>query len=205
MTRPSDTDLTLYALGALDPPEQADVERQLAADASLRAELERVRDTLALVPSAARAPAPPPDLRARVLGITDPQTRFHGFADRLSRLFDLPSERARAILAAFDGATGWEPGPAPGVELYHVDGGTSVADADVGLVRFAPGTVFPMHTHKGEERMFFVQGSAVDDTGHEYNAGDVLVSKAGATHSFRVTSTEAVLFAIVLWEGIELV
>ena len=41
----------------------------------------------------------------------------------------------------------------------------AVGDAHGGLVRLAPGEVFPMHKHVGEEKVLLIQGTLEDDNG----------------------------------------
>ncbi len=208
MNRPSELDLTLYALGLLDASERASIDAALARDATLARELAAVRDALAHAAAPGKggpAGAPSPDLRARVLGIADPATRLHGFADRVARLFDVSRERALELIAAFDAATGWEDGPIPSTRVYHLDAGPAVEGADSGFVRIDAGARFPRHLHKGEERMFIVSGRVRDDAGREWCEGDTIVSRPGDEHALTVDPREPLLFAIVLYEGIEVV
>ena len=97
-------------------------------------------------------PVPPPlELRARLLKSIAAANRFEQFADRVAALIDVTLENARALLGKIDEAASWVESPLPGVRLYHLDGGPSMAQAVVGFVRIEPGHVFPDHSHHGPE------------------------------------------------------
>lgn len=130
--------------------------------------------------------------------------RYAPFFDRLSSFLDLPLERVKEILLTVNDRTRWEAAPLPGVLLMHFSGGPSVAGADVGLVRIEPDYRFPNHRHKGEERLFVLEGGYFDESGRKYQPGDVHVMAAGTTHDYTVLSG-GLLAALVLYEGIEIV
>jgi hypothetical protein len=149
--------------------------------------------------------APSADARSRLLSaVSTAPLKYAPFFDRLTSFFDLPLERVKQILADVGDRAHWEPSALPGVQLMHFSGGPSVAGADVGLVRIEPDYRFPMHRHKGEERLFVVEGGFVDSSGKKYEPGDVQVMQPDTTHDYTVLSG-GLLAALVLYEGIEIV
>jgi Anti-sigma-K factor rskA, C-terminal len=71
-------DVTLsYVLGELDPPDAAAFERELAADATLAAEVHELRRAFAALPYATLTD-PPPGLRARVLAAAEHDEAVRG-------------------------------------------------------------------------------------------------------------------------------
>jgi anti-sigma-K factor RskA len=91
-----------YVLGELPPPEATAFERRLAGEPALAADVERLARTYAMVGMSA-ATAPPPELRARVLG---------GEAARPRRRFPRPAlshlvTAMAATMAIVFGVDGW--------------------------------------------------------------------------------------------------
>ena len=79
-------------------------------------------------------------------------------------------------------ALDWIPSPAAGVErrmLYRV--GSEVARA-TSLVRYAPGSAFPSHTHSGGEEIFVLEGTFQDEHG-DYPAGSYFRNPPGTAHA----------------------
>lgn len=75
----------------------------------------------------------------------------------------------------------WVPSPAPGVErrmLYRV--GDEVARA-TSIVRYAPGSHFPRHTHSGGEEILVLAGTFQDEHG-DYPAGCYFRNPPGTSH-----------------------
>lgn len=173
--------LPLYALGILDPDESAAVERAIAADATLAAELVTYQDTASQLAVPLAPVAPAPEVKARLLASIGggPLERF---AQRLGALFDVTVDRARELLGLVERTASWEP-QIPGVALVHFDGGPAYAAADCGFIRLAPGAVFPPHTHLGEEACLVLAGSLRDATnGRVLRAGDDYLSSEGSEH-----------------------
>jgi quercetin dioxygenase-like cupin family protein len=149
----------------------------------------------------------PPSTEARgrlLLAVSAAPLKYAPFFDRLSSFFDLSPDRVEQILADVNDRARWEPAPLPGVLLMHFAGGPKVASADVGLVRIEPDYRFPNHRHKGEERLFVLEGGYTDSTGRKYEAGDVQVMQPNTTHDYTVLPG-GLLAALVLYEGIEIV
>jgi putative transcriptional regulator len=158
----------------------------------------RLLEVLTIEPSA--------DLRARVLASVDPASRLAGFAPRLAAFFDLPGERAAAILreVADVGGAAWVGTPLAGVRLQHFDGGPRFAGKDCGLVYLAPGTDFPAHAHQGDEWNLMLSGTIEEDSGERWEAGDLVIRTDGSQHSFRAVGPAPAVFAVILHGRIDL-
>jgi putative transcriptional regulator len=148
---------------------------------------------------------PSAEARNRLLtAVSAAPLRHAPFFDRLSSFFDLPLQRVQEILAEVNDRSRWERARLPGVQLMHFSGGPALAGADAGLVRIEPGYRFPKHRHKGEERLFVLEGGYTDESGKKYEPGDIQVMQAGTAHDYTVLSG-GLLAALVLYEGIEIV
>lgn len=123
---------------------------------------------------------------------------------RSPRVFELTRERAEQLLDSVVDPTAWEPGPLAGIELLHFDPGPGLAGADAGLVRFAPGTPFPRHTHLGREVMIVLEGSYTEGDGTLYGAGSRVDNPAGSSHAFVCDAREGCLAGVILFEGIDI-
>lgn len=96
---------------------------------------------------------------------------------------DLPLEekfaRGRSHIIDVLGMT-WSPSPFPGIEqkvLYN-DAATGMSTV---LVKMAPGSKVPLHTHMGIEQAYVLEGSVVDHDG-EVTAGNYAWRDSGNTH-----------------------
>ena len=185
-----------YAVGAISgSPIATGVADHLRDCVTCRAELAALEEAFSELPLILAPVTVTPDLRVQVL---DAAKYTHLMA--LAGLFDLPSEAARAIL---DDDDAWVPGPFPGVSVVHLEGGPAVAGADVGLVQNPPGHVMPEHDHLGEERVLVLQGEILDSRGTSYRPGDVCVMRPGERHGHVAGPLVPLVFALVLWKGIE--
>ncbi|MEZ4401118.1 MAG: cupin domain-containing protein [Kofleriaceae bacterium] len=189
--------LPLYALGALDPAETAQVERALAAEPALVAELAALEQAagdllVGLVPV-----APSPSLRARLLASTE--SRFERFVARFAALFDVAADRARELLALVDRPDAWEPGPGPGSALIHFTAGPAFAGADTGFVRLEPGARFAKHRHGGREHNLVLAGRAHDTLAGDLGPGDEAIAEADTVHDFYTVGDEPFIFAVWVW------
>ena len=191
--------LPLYALGALSPGEAQIVERAVAADPALAAELAQLQAAAEIMVAPV---APPSHVKSRLLASIG-LGRFEAFAPRMATLFDVSIERARELLALVERPASWEP-RAPGIELVHFDGGLLAANADCGFVRMAPGAVFPPHVHAGEETSLVIAGR-IHDRGRILVPGDELVEPArGPEHVVRTEGDEPCIYAARAFDGIEI-
>jgi quercetin dioxygenase-like cupin family protein len=146
----------------------------------------------------------PPEGLETLLAATDPATPLRGLERRLGLYFDLPPEGVEALVAsAFDPARWLDAGFFPGLQLFHLDGGPRVAGADAGLVRIPAGAAFPKHRHLGDEYAFVLQGEFTNDTGVTYRRGDVLFMPGDSEHSFNVLPGEDLLYALILYKGVD--
>ena len=193
--------LPLHALGLLDGDEARDVERAVAADPALAAELASYRDAahqlVSLVPEA----APSPDVKTRLLASAG-GGRFERFAARVAAIFDVTADRARELLGLVERPASWET-PVPGIGLVHFGGGPACATADCGFVRIAPGCTFPWHTHRGEEVSIILAGTLRNHDGRLLRAGDELVQATGSQHDLTCVGDEDVIFVARANGGIE--
>lgn len=203
-----ETILIDFSLGLLDPAERQDVERELAASPALQAELRAIEETLTDVALSVESVRPSADVKTRLFASFQAQTRFAGFVDRVAEFFDLGAQRARELLDSISALPNppWEASPVPGTSLLHFDGGPRVAEAvNCGLVHIAPGGGFPKHRHIGDEWALILQGSSQEDSGAVSQPGDLLHKEADSEHAFRVISDEPLVFAVVLYGGIQIV
>jgi putative transcriptional regulator len=196
--------LPLYALGALEDDEAAQVELALASDPGLARELDAYREAAHQLVAVAPQTAPSPDVKARLLASAG-GGRFERFASRVAQLFDVTIDRARELLGLTERAASWE-NPMPGIGLVHFDGGPACAGADCGFIRLAPGCTFPWHTHRGEEVSVIIAGTLRDHEGRLLRPGDELVQVAGSQHELTAMGAhgdEEVIFVARAFGGIE--
>ncbi|HEY0252587.1 MAG TPA: cupin domain-containing protein, partial [Kofleriaceae bacterium] len=170
--------LPLYAMGLLEGDEATQVENAIAADPALQRELDSFDDSFSPV-------APDPGLEKRLLA-TIGGGRFEKYAARFAQLFDLGLDRVRELFGLCERASSWGE-EAPRVFLIHFDAGPAVVNGDCGIVRIAPGGVFPPHMHQGEEHSLVLAGALKDGAdGKVYRAGDELVYAENSSHHLTV-------------------
>jgi anti-sigma factor RsiW len=133
--------LPLYALGILEVDEAAIVERAVAGDAGLAAELAAHQQTTDALGAAIRPVVPAPAVRDRLLASIG-AGRPERFAERCATLFDVALDRARELLGLIERPASWVT-QIPGIDLVHFEGGPAVAAADCGFVRVAGRRVRP--------------------------------------------------------------
>jgi mannose-6-phosphate isomerase-like protein (cupin superfamily) len=189
--------LPLYALGALDDAEAAEVARAVAGDPALAAELETLLTASVDLAAAAPGLAPSPAVRDRLLASVD--TRFERFVARMSELFDVAADRARELFRLIDRKDAWEPGPTPGSWLIHFTAGPALAGADTGFVRLAPGERFAWHRHTGDEQNLVLAGVADDSLSGRLTPGAEAFAPAGTEHDFVNVGDEDFVFAVWVW------
>jgi len=193
--------LPLYALGILDSDEAMVVERALAADATLAAELATYQQTADAIGTALTPIAPSPDVKLRLFASIG-GGRFEAFSARMAKLFDVTVERARELLGLIERPASWVP-QIPGISLVHFDGGPAAAAADCGFIRITPGAVFPPHSHLGEEVVTILCGRIHDVTNDRMVvAGDDYVQPEGTNHYLVCVGDEDCIFASRAMNGI---
>ncbi len=199
--------LTEYLLGILDDPEHEQIERELASSPEHRQMLVQVEKLLGKVAQSIEPVAPSDQLRERLLTSLETPVPFEGFIDRLKTLFDLSYDKILKQLKAVSAfpQLPWEPSGLPGVHFLHFAGGPRAATADCGLVYVEAKQTYPKHKHHGEDWELILQGCIRENDGKVYSPGDLIYKAAGSSHSFQVVGDEALVFAVVLHEGFELV
>ncbi len=198
--------LPLYALGILDSEEAALVERTIARDPVLAAELVSLQDVAAQMIAAPSPVEPNPDVKLQLMASIG-GGRFEKYASRTAKLFDVSVERAQEILALAERKTSWvEPIPGIGITLIHFTGGQKYATADCGFVRIAAGATFPPHTHLGDEYTLVLAGTLIDHTnGRTLGPGDEVHLTKGETPHHISSGGDEVIILTLETEGIVLV
>ena len=200
-----------YLLAALPAAERRAVEEELAAAPGLRRQVDALAEALALAAADAVAPPPVPPppaaLRARLLATVSGVDRFTPFLDDLTRLFELPAEAIRGLLARIDGPRGAWQRHLGGValetsELLHFAVGPrlSAGGAAGGVLRIRAGGGFPAHHHDGDETTYVLEGACAVD-GRALGPGATIEMKRGSTHDCRARP-ERDLVVMVLHHGI---
>ena len=199
MSHSNNKALTAYILGELSTSATLNLEKRLASDPALSAQLEALQTaTIALTLGLAPEAPPAPSVKAKLLESIQAKPMY-AMADALARLCDVATETARGFIDQIEGWANWAP-LMPGVHFLDVDGGPALAGARPGLVYILPGVAFPRHAHKGDEISLYLQGEALFDDGTHATTGDLLTMKDGSNHGFSVVSEEALIFAVVLGE-----
>jgi anti-sigma factor ChrR (cupin superfamily) len=199
----NDEELAELALGTLPPAHLAALARDLGPERLAAAEAEGA-EALSALAVALPPVTPSPGLRDRLMASARGPARFAPFIDRLARLIDHAAGRAQALLASLGDPAVWQSALAPNIRLVHFDGGPAVAAADAGFVRLDAGTPFPEHRHIGEERVLVLQGCYHDSSGAVVRAGDEVTMPAGSRHEFVAGPDEDLIYAVVVFGGIEI-
>lgn len=141
-------------------------------------------------------------LRSRVMSTAAETHRFEDLESNIAELLDLSDEQVRPMLLLVDEARSWEPGPRPGVELFHVSGGPAVRDAVTGFVRIQPGLEFPEHEHLGDETVMVLQGLIVDDSGAKHGRGAILRMPAGTRHTTPMAGRIPLVYLAIIQKAV---
>lgn len=193
--------LPLYAMGALDAVEAAEVERALVAHPALESELDRWREAIAAIGETDVPVMPEAGVRSRLLASLEDSRegsrvdRFDRFVGQVAELFAVTVDGAREVLAKIDDAAAWCP-LMPGIDCIRVSGSSNPAQPQCAFVRVAPGTTFPWHKHLGEERSLVLHGGAHMADGRDLRPGDVMVVDEQVEHDFVVEGDDACIFAV---------
>lgn len=149
--------------------------------------------------------SPAASLRERLLAsAASPPLRWAPLFDKLGTLFDLDDAALMHLAERAATPSEWQAGPLPAVHLLHLQGGPAIAGADAGLVRVEGGVHFPEHRHLGEERTLILEGEALESSGLTRRPGDALSMPAESSHSFEVAPGRALIYAVVLFGGVEI-
>lgn len=195
-----DARLVEYVLGTLTAAERAALALELGP--RLEAELTATREALAALSFTLAPRRPPASLRERLLASARGPARFAPFIDRVARFIDVAAERARELLASLEDPATWLPSPGPNIHLVHLQGGPACAAADVGFVRVAAGTTFPLHRHLGDEHVLVLQGTYVDSDGSDYRPGDLAFKPEGSSHEFTAGPDQDLIY-VTVFHGVE--
>lgn len=123
--------------------------------------------------------------------------RYAPFFARLASLWDLSEDDVMNELERAKDNEQWRWTALPGIRLFDVQGGEKTSSAAVRLVRFSPGFRFPMHRHKGHERVLILEGHYTDSSGTVYRSGDLHEMDEGSEHGFVVAEDEPCVAAVV--------
>lgn len=175
-------------------------ERDALAEGTPREELAGGQRAVAALGLAGSPEAPPSLLRDRILASASRPGKFGRFADKVGRLFDLPTEAAVALTAKLEDPSAWMPFLVEGVSMIPVETGPACAGAIATLVRFEPGATFPAHDHRGSETMFVLDGGFREEGegGHEVWRGDELYSEDGSGHGLVALDGVPCIAAVVI-------
>lgn len=167
--------------GTLPQSEQSDAAAHLASCQECARSLAAMRQVEAAVLLSAPAEKPPAHIAARLAQTVGGKRRFAHYEAQIAELFDMSPAEAAALLERLDDREGWEPGPSPGVEVMPVIAGERLQGALTAMVRIPPGERFPVHTHRGEEINFVLQGG-FSENGRPVWRGDRVVEADGSSH-----------------------
>ena len=93
--------------------------------------------------------------------------------------------------------TEWAPSPIPGVNRRMLDRvGDEVARA-TSIVKFDPGSTFPMHAHDGGEEIFVLEGTFSDEHG-DFGPGYYFRNPSGTSHT--PFTDEGCTIFVKLWQ-----
>jgi anti-sigma factor ChrR (cupin superfamily) len=194
--------LPLYALGILEADEARVVERAIAGNPELAAELAAYQQTTGELGSVIQPVAPAPEVKERLMASVG-GGRFAAFAARLAKLYDVTVERAHELLGLMDRTASWRP-QIPGISLIDFDGGPAAAAADCGFFKLTPGALFPPHKHLGEERVIILAGQIRDVVNDRVcTAGDEYVQLEGTSHYLQCVGSEECIYAARAINGID--
>lgn len=151
----------------------------------------------ALVPSV----APPLTMKSKILAAIHEQ-----HSERLNEHINehhsefIPEfdAKGKSVYTIAHDETGWLQHPVRGIEVKPLAGDKERGYSTL-LMRLAPGTTYPTHSHAGAEQCFVVQGS-INVMGKTLNAGDLLSTQAHAEHGDIFSTNGATVLLIVARE-----
>jgi len=181
---------SLYAVGALTTEEAAQFERELAADAELRAYVRGLQRTTDLLAISSATGNPPAQLKGKVLA-------------KIDALESAKKARPSPVLAALaglhfeDGAAqqGWKALPIPGayIKLLSLERERGYA---VLMGKLDPGTRYPAHVNAGPEDIFILTGDLVVGD-RKMRAGDFHHADGGSQHAENYSVDGCTLLAVL--------
>jgi hypothetical protein len=189
--------LPLYVLGLLEPDDVAAVERALARDPAMAAELRAYDEAAARLIDQVAPLAPPASVRERLLA-SAAAGRFERFVERVAQMYDVAVARARELVGMIDDPSTYDR-QLPGAALIHFQGGPAYAGADCGFVLLPAGGQFPWHWHEGEEDVLVLQGAMVDGSGKVTRVGEEDHQDPGSEHEFSAAPGDDLIFCARVW------
>jgi anti-sigma factor ChrR (cupin superfamily) len=179
---------TGYALGALDPREEAQLEALIAHDADVRQEVAAFIDTAADF-AAASSPRVQPSVeqRIRILATIAAAPQLH------RQTAETPVSNGYSFLP--NSPDGWINTDHPGVRTKLLSSGPHPG-YEVMLVELAPGAKVPEHVHSGIEEIYMLSGHLYTE-GQMMGPGDFARADAG-THHREVVSADGCLALLIL-------
>ncbi len=112
--------------------------------------------------------------------------RYAPFFARLGDLWQLPIDTVVAQLARAAEPRHWRRTLLSGLERFDVEPSKPQPDRRAHLLRFQPGALFPLHRHRGTERVLVLEGSYADDTRQQVRAGDTQTMAPGSEHRLHI-------------------
>lgn len=147
-----------------------------------------------------KAERPPAVVLQRLHRTLEGPERYRPFFAGLRDLFDLSEAALRQVLARIDEPGGWSlHGEA---RYFHFAPGPRMATQEAGVVRMAPGVVFPRHLHRGGEVTFVLDG-LMNDRDRLYGPGSVVEAAPGTVHDYRSAGVGRDLILLSRHGGIE--
>jgi anti-sigma factor ChrR (cupin superfamily) len=183
----------LYVLGALSSAERELCERRLATDVAFRAEVEKLRPTVAALSQAAAPVAPPAGLYERVrarAGLAVDQVMSSEAAVGARAAQPWKQWRAEKGAHAFDylaaDSSAFTPTAMAGISVrkLYVD---PAVDRVTMLVRMSAGSSYPRHRHAGAEECYVLAGDIRVGSELHMHAGDYQRAEAESVHPVQST------------------
>ena len=188
----------MFALGEVEAPPTADVERHVAACKACLVASRGFAETLA---SLAGDPSVGPGghLRARLDRSVRRLEQFTPHAMEVAALLDIDRRAARQALFEFHDGNFRQ--VMPGVFFRRAPVGASLDGAFAVLARLEPGATLPRHQHLGDEATLVLQGGLTD---HVASAapGQLLRAAAGSAHEVIATGDEVCCCVVVVRGGV---
>ena len=189
MTRKTLEELaTGYALGALDPSEEAQLEALIAHDADVRQEVAAFIDAAADF-AAASSPRVNPSVeqRIRILASVAATPQLH------RQTAETPVSKGYSYLP--NSPEGWVNTGIPGFRTKLLSSGPHPG-YEVMLIELAPGAKVPDHDHSGTEEIYMLAGH-MHTEGQVMGPGDFVHADAG-THHREVVSPDGCVALLIL-------
>lgn len=200
MAEPHDALVTLWTSG--DETERREALAHVRACAACREAAPKVGVALDALEggTVGRTEAPPPgDGLARLMRRAR-EGRLTYFEREVAAMFDLDVSEASALLARLERGE-FDAELAPGVQVLAFAPGPRLAGAMTGLVKVAPGAVFPEHPHEGDERVLVLEGGYRDSQGVEVWRGEEQAMRKGTAHFFTAFDVGCVCASLVKVDG----